>query len=103
VNGEGASAAVVRGAGLVWLSVLSLSFIAFALTLSSSYFLLLDSTVPLLFEVALTLAVAVKAAASMGRLGVHLVGLLEHELRLVSCGSPGPKEKRAQVGYSFNQ
>jgi len=70
---ERTRAAMVRGAWLVWFPVLlSLSLIAFAFTLSPSHFLLLDGAMPLFLYITFSVAVVVKAAAGMGRLGVHL-------------------------------
>jgi hypothetical protein len=66
---------MMRGAWLVWLSVLSLSFIAF--TLPSSYFLLLNGAMSLFLHITFSVAIAVKAAAGMGRLGVHVGAILE--------------------------
>jgi len=108
VDWDRSSTAVVRGGGLVGLSVLSLGIvavsIAFAFTftvslavaLSSRQFFLLQGTMPLLFHVAISLTVAIAVTvkgttALQRRLCTHGVGLLE----VSTCRKQGGKAGHA--------
>lgn len=60
---------MVRGAWLVWFSVLPLRFVALTFALLSCHLILLEGAMALLLQI--SVAVAVETGAGMERLGVH--------------------------------
>jgi len=105
--GKRTSTAVVGGSRLVLFSMLSLSFVTFTIAFPPRHILLLDGAMSLLIHLTFPIAVAVEAAASVDRLGIHRRGswggsgrkqglisishrMISHEMRRRSMVRPRP-------------